>query len=111
MLTLTFATHLGMSVDHIVAFARKCSLVQSFRRHQKFCTADGEGNVVSLISSLYQGSGVVAGDTGVHLHNRGALFNLDDGHPNCMEPGKRLFHTIIPGSWRCAMAGRTWPSA
>ncbi len=97
MLTLTFATHIGMTVDPKLAIARKGSMTQSSGDTVYLCTADAEGNMVSLISSLYQGSGVVAGDTGVHLHNRGALFNLDDGHPNCMQPGKRPFHTIIPG--------------
>jgi len=60
--------------------------------------ADSEGNVVSLIQSLYEtfGSGIVAGDTGIVLHNRGNLFTLTAGHPNQIAPGKRPFHTLIP---------------
>jgi gamma-glutamyltranspeptidase/glutathione hydrolase len=60
--------------------------------------ADAEGNVVSLIQSLYEtfGSGIVAGDTGIVLHNRGNLFTLTPGHPNQIAPGKRPFHTLIP---------------
>jgi gamma-glutamyltranspeptidase/glutathione hydrolase len=61
--------------------------------------ADHEGNVVSYINSLFHGfgSGLVAGDTGITLQNRGASFALDDEHPNRFEPGKRPFHTLVPG--------------
>ena len=60
--------------------------------------ADAEGNVISLIQSLYEtfGSGIVAGDTGIALHNRANLFTLAAGHPNQIAPGKRPFHTLIP---------------
>ena len=59
---------------------------------------DRDGNIVSLIQSLYSsfGSGVVAPGTGVMLHNRGALFTIEDGHPNQIAPRKRPLHTIIP---------------
>lgn len=61
-------------------------------------TADRQGNVVSLIQSIYYpfGSGVVAGDTGIILQNRGAYFSLDRDHPNRIEPGKRTLHTLSP---------------
>ena len=61
--------------------------------------ADEQGNVVSYINSRFKdfGSGVVAGDTGVALQNRGSSFSLDPDHPNRIEPGKRPFHTLIPG--------------
>ncbi|RAW46125.1 gamma-glutamyltransferase [Halorubrum sp. 48-1-W] len=61
--------------------------------------ADEEGNVVSYINSRFAGfgSGLVAGDTGIALQNRGASFSLDPDHPNSLEPGKRPFHTLIPG--------------
>jgi gamma-glutamyltranspeptidase / glutathione hydrolase len=59
---------------------------------------DREGNIVSLIQSLYQhfGSKVVADDYGFALQNRGGLFDLDPSHPNALAPRKRPFHTIIP---------------
>nr|HET6904267.1 gamma-glutamyltransferase [Ktedonobacteraceae bacterium] len=62
------------------------------------CVADREGNVVSLIQSLYNGfgSGVVGGDTGVLLQNRGAYFSLDPRHVNYLQPGKRTMHTLTP---------------
>ena len=61
-------------------------------------TADAAGNAVALVQSLYFtfGSGLVAGDTGVVLQNRGAFFSLDPAHVNALAPGKRTTHTLTP---------------
>jgi gamma-glutamyltranspeptidase/glutathione hydrolase len=69
---------------------------------------DGDGAAASLIHSLYGtfGAGVVAGETGVVLQNRAAYFSLDPAHPNRLQPGKRLFHTLVAS---LAFAGdRLW---
>lgn len=60
--------------------------------------ADAAGNAVSLIQSIYHefGSGMVAGETGILLQNRGCAFSLDPAQINCLQPGKRVAHTLSP---------------
>jgi len=63
-----------------------------------FCTADGEGNAVSGVQSINGGfgSGVIAGDTGILLNNRMTYWHLEAGHPNRLQPGRRVRHTMNP---------------
>ncbi len=62
---------------------------------------DAQGNCASMLTTIYYdwGSGIQVGDTGMIWHNRGASFSLDPKVPNCLEPGKRPFHTLNPGMY------------
>jgi len=73
--------------------------------------ADADGNMVSFINSIYDyfGSGIVVPGTGFALHNRGAGFTLTPGLPNTAAPGKRPFHTLIPGFVTRTVDGREQP--
>jgi len=72
--------------------------------------ADGHGNVISFIQSLFGsfGAGFVAGETGITLQNRGAGFTLEAGHPNQIGPHKRPLHTLVPAM--LTKDGKPWIS-
>jgi gamma-glutamyltranspeptidase/glutathione hydrolase len=72
------------------------------------CVVDKDRNCVSLIQSNYHGfgSGLVPGELGFALQNRGALFALDESRANRLEPHRRPFHTIIPAL--VTKGGRPW---
>jgi gamma-glutamyltranspeptidase / glutathione hydrolase len=71
-------------------------------------TADGDGNMVSLLESNYAGfgSGLVDPATGIAYQNRGAFFSLDPRHMNVLAPAKRTVHTLVPGL--LMRDGRPW---
>jgi gamma-glutamyltranspeptidase len=63
-----------------------------------FCVADREGNAVCQLQSLQSGFGsqLIAGDTGILLNNRMTYWHLEEDHPDCLQPGKRVRHTMNP---------------
>ncbi len=73
-----------------------------------FGVVDAQGNAVSAIQSIFHdfGAGIVAGDTGVLLQNRGSFFSLDPAHVNTLEPRKRTMHTLNPPMLR--KNGKPW---
>ncbi len=72
------------------------------------CVADGEGNAVSWIQSIYHpfGAGWIVPGTGILLNNRMTGFSLDPQSPNCLEPRKRTLHTL--NAWMALRDGKPW---
>ncbi|HEX6207650.1 MAG TPA: gamma-glutamyltransferase [Actinomycetota bacterium] len=104
----------ALPIDQLLAKSRLQRLARDVRPHEAarllvgdapgldtvyVAAVDPEGGGCSLIQSLFHrfGSKLTVPETGVVLQNRGAGFTLTEGHPNRPEPGKRPYHTIIPG--------------
>jgi gamma-glutamyltranspeptidase/glutathione hydrolase len=100
LLSPAFAAELAARIDPGRAATELPSFAGPEHRDTVYLTVvDRDRNVVSLINSVFQsfGSGIVAPESGVLLHNRGMSFTLDPGHPNTLAPRRQPMHTIIPG--------------
>jgi gamma-glutamyltranspeptidase/glutathione hydrolase len=101
LISKEYATERAALIDPERALERVSSGVDGLQKGGTIflTTADRDGNMVSLIQSNFRGmgTGFVAPGTGFSFQNRGELFSLDPEHPNVYAPGKRPFHTIIPG--------------
>ncbi len=99
MLSAAFADELRSSINPAKAATHlpRNSLQKSETVY--LSVVDRDRNAVSFINSIYHsfGSGLVALKSGVLLQNRGMSFKIDADHPNCIAPGKRPMHTIMPG--------------
>lgn len=98
MLSNDFAREVARTLQPTVAPARSATPDQGNGDTVFLCAVDKNGNAVALIQSLYSsfGSGRLVPGTGIVLHNRGALFSLDDRHVNVIAPNKRPYHTLAP---------------
>jgi gamma-glutamyltranspeptidase/glutathione hydrolase len=103
ILSKELADELRAKIDLDKAMTEKSGPTGPEYRDTVYLTVvDRDRNAVSFINSLYFpfGSGLTAPKSGVILQNRGAGFRVEPGHPNCVAPGKRPLHTIIPGMVR-----------
>ncbi|MBL8908154.1 MAG: gamma-glutamyltransferase [Rhizobiales bacterium] len=103
MLSSTTADRLASLIDMNQAIEDPALKVALPRSDTVYLTVvDKDGLAVSFINSIYAsfGSGIVTGKTGIALQNRGCNFVTTPGHPNCIGPGKRPLHTIIPAMVR-----------
>ncbi len=100
LLSAKTAAKLASLIDMDKALDAPAALPQSDTVY--LSVVDKNRMAVSFINSLYHGfgSGIVTPLTGITLQNRGAGFATDPAHPNCIGPGKRPLHTIIPAMAR-----------
>ena len=99
LLSPAFAADLAARIDPDRAATDLPSFAGPEHRDTVYLTVvDRDRNVVSFINSVFDtfGSGIVAPESGVLLHNRGMSFTLEPGHPNTLAPRRQPMHTIIP---------------
>lgn len=99
LLSKSYAKERAALIDtHKATFHQHAGRIRNSSNTIYLTVADEEGNMVSLIQSLYSpwGSHYVVDGLGFALQNRGALFSLNDKAWNRLEPHKRPLHTIIP---------------
>ena len=101
LLSDTYIAERAKAVDLEVTSPVTCGDVRPFLESDTvyFSCIDKDGNACSMINSNYMGfgTGISPSGCGFTLHNRGHNFSLTPGHPNALGPGKRPYHTIIPG--------------
>ena len=109
LLSLGHAKALAAQIDPACAMTMPRAVDDLHRDTVYLAVVDRDLNAVSFINSLFHGfgSGIYEPSTGILLHNRGLGFCFDDGHPNCIDGGKRPLHTIIPG-FVCEPDGTPW---
>ncbi len=99
MLSKAYAAEQAKRIDpNRAAIALPAGLPEQFEDTTCFCTADGAGNAVCVLQSIQSGFGssLIAGETGILLNNRMTYWHLEEDHPNCLMPGKRVRHTMNP---------------
>ena len=103
MLDMDLAKSLACLIDPRKAMPSAAPLTEMVHKDTIYITVvDRDGMSVSLIYSIFKdfGSGIASDKYGILLHNRGAGFTLEEGHPNELKGGKRPMHTIIPAMLR-----------
>lgn len=97
-----FMADLAARIDMQQAQPTPASLFPNHKDTVYLCCVDKNGLSVSFINSIFNpfGSAIACPASGVLLHSRGASFNLQEGHVNCLAPNKRPMHTIIPAMLR-----------
>ncbi len=99
MLSKTYAAQQAEHIDlKRAAFDVAAGWPEAHEDTTCFCTADRAGNLVCILQSIQSGFGsnLIAGETGILLNNRMTYWHLEEGHPNCLMPGKRVRHTMNP---------------